>query len=715
MSAPDRECTSQASVLHFSEAMAGGVESAAVEYVRSTPQFTHHLVYMPRGNFATGDLTSSPFATVYKARNAFKLCMEFIRTARELGPEVIHLHSAWAGLVGRVIPRHVLRAKVVVYSPHSFYFDRSDISRVRRTAAVWLERLLAPRADYIAAVSPHEQNSALILGGNALYVPNVVRLEPKRDHEIQPLIVTVGRLSPQKDPAFFAEVKRRTGAVGDAYRWLWIGGGDYERVALETQGIEVTGWIPRPRVIEILRSATMYVHTAAWEGSPITLLEVQALELPSVVRSNDAVVSLGWEAGLNDPEAVARRLVQSLRRATTSTLRLPTLDRQIELQSEALAAIYTSARQNKQAPQLRGITVAHDYFTQRGGAERVAIALITGMKPERVVTSIYTPESTFDLRPEQKVETTFVQRIAQFRRDPRRAMLALPIAWRLARPVNNGIVICSSSGWSHGIRTGPDAYKVVYCHNPARWLYQPDDYFKDQPAVLRRTMAAIRPLLLRWDKVAARSADVYIANSTAVADRIRRVYNREPVLIHPPISIDDAGVLTPILSTPRQFFLTVGRGRGYKNIDLLVAAFATLPQENLVVVGQEPDSTETPPNVTFVSDISDGELRWLYSEAQALISVSHEDFGLTPLEANAFGTPALVLRAGGFLDSLAEGVSGSFIEAADTTSITDAIAAFPTNWDTGSIRQHAARFSMSEFLKQMNSVLSALPTTTIRP
>jgi glycosyltransferase involved in cell wall biosynthesis len=354
----------------------------------------------------------------------------------------------------------------------------------------------------------------------------------------------------------------------------------------------------------------------------------------------------------------------------------------------------------------RPLTVAHDYFTQRGGAERVAAAIIGALQPDRVVTAVSDPDRTFPLDVEY-VETTMLQRWAAFRADPRRALPLLPLAWNLVPPVTSGVVLCSSSGWSHGITVTGDAKKIVYCHNPARWLYQPEDYFLEQPWIVRATMRLIRPLLSSWDKSAASTADLYIANSTNVAQRIRTTYAREAVVIFPPVSMDAGGEATAVPGVDPGYFITVGRGRGYKNVEQLVEAFAGLPDERLVVVGARPRG-ELPPNVTVLRRVSDAELRWLYASARALVSVSHEDFGLTPVEANMFGTPALLLRAGGFVDSLAEGVSGRFIDDATPAGIRAAVRSFPTHWDAAAIREHAKGFSLDAFLHKLESAVELL-------
>lgn len=156
---------------------------------------------------------------------------------------------------------------------------------------------------------------------------------------------------------------------------------------------------------------------------------------------------------------------------------------------------------------------------------------------------------------------------------------------------------------------------------------------------------------------------------------------------------------------PEKFYLTVGRQRGYKGTADLIAAFERMPERNLVVVGGV--AGPVPSNVTALSGMTDAEMRWLYSRAEALLSVSREDFGLSPLEANAFGTPALLVRAGGFLDSLDEDVSGRFFSGTDAESIVRSIETFPSIWDHAAIMRHASKYDEVAFRRRMLALISA--------
>lgn len=351
------------------------------------------------------------------------------------------------------------------------------------------------------------------------------------------------------------------------------------------------------------------------------------------------------------------------------------------------------------------VVLAHDYLTQRGGAERVTLELWKAVQPNFLYAALYDPARTFPEFAALPVQTSFLNKIPPFRKDPRRALPLLKHVWNNPQVRAADVVVCSSSGWSHGVRTAPHAKKIVYCHNPPRWIYQSSDYLEEAPPAARCALALLRKGLLEWDRRAAASVDVYIANSTSVADRIERFYGRKPKIAFPPICIDTAAAQKKVAGLTGRFFLTIGRPRGYKGTHLLVEAVSQMLDVTLVVVGGG-QRRMLASNVVNVGRVSDEELRWLYSNARALISVSKEDFGLTPIEANAFGTPALLLRAGGFLDSTVEGISGRFIEKPTIAAVQAAISAFPTDWDKGALLDHAERFKPAAFHAQIREIIA---------
>jgi len=246
----------------------------------------------------------------------------------------------------------------------------------------------------------------------------------------------------------------------------------------------------------------------------------------------------------------------------------------------------------------------------------------------------------------------------------------------------------------------------VYCHNPARWLYQQEDFLLGLPKYAGLGLRALRRPLVKWDHRAARSATRYLANSTSVAGRIGSTYGINADVLHPPAGVDPYGPRDQIAGIAPGFLLAVGRGRGYKNLQPVLDAMKSMPEEHLVAVGM--DEAGTTPNVTPLRGISDAQMRWLYSQADCLIAVSREDFGLTPIEAYAFGTPAITLRAGGYLDTTIENVTGLFVERPDPAAICEAVVQLRgREWDNGAIEAHGHRFAEARFQTQLRSIVTS--------
>ncbi|GAA2557690.1 glycosyltransferase involved in cell wall biosynthesis [Neomicrococcus aestuarii] len=354
------------------------------------------------------------------------------------------------------------------------------------------------------------------------------------------------------------------------------------------------------------------------------------------------------------------------------------------------------------------IAIAHDYLTQRGGAERVVLSMYRAFPEARIYTTLYSPEDTFPDFRGAEIVVSPLNRVSHFRKDHRTALPFLaPVASGMK--IDADIVLTSSSGWAHGFKTS--GTQVVYCHTPARWLYLTDDYLgnKGGLSVKQIALGLLTPALKRWDQKAARRAKNYIANSTVVQDRIRRVYGVEAPIVFPPHSLDISGdresfpELDELSTEP--YLLVVARLMKYKNVDqvMLAARQLDLP---LLVVGDGPEKAELQrlegERIRIVSGLSDGQLRAAYAGAGALIAASYEDFGITPLEAAAWGLPTLALRGGGYLDTVIEGKTGLFFESARADLIAKTVQrARDMEWNAELIQNHADKFSEARFHREI--------------
>lgn len=368
---------------------------------------------------------------------------------------------------------------------------------------------------------------------------------------------------------------------------------------------------------------------------------------------------------------------------------------------DAPPRLLTAAR-SRTAPV--AVALVHDYLSERGGAERVAISMTRAFPTAPLYTSVYLPESYPELA-DVDVRPSLLDRVPFMRANHRIGLPLLPFAMRSLN-VDADVVVCSSSGWAHGVHT--DAPKIVYCHNPARWLYQRHEYAETRRRYWLAS-AVFNPPLRLWDQWAARSCDRYLANSSSVADRIKRVYGIDADVVPPPTTFCAEGPQSPIAGIEPGYVIAVSRLLGYKNISAVVDAFARLPGQRLVVVGEGPLRTELEAragsNVTLTGRVTDEELRWLYANSVGLVSASYEDFGLTPVEAAMFGKPAALLRAGGFLDTMVEGITGVFFDKPETRQIEDAVRTLTSErWSTRAIQKSADRYSERGFAHRLQAL-----------
>jgi exopolysaccharide biosynthesis polyprenyl glycosylphosphotransferase len=359
-------------------------------------------------------------------------------------------------------------------------------------------------------------------------------------------------------------------------------------------------------------------------------------------------------------------------------------------------------------PTAATIAIVHDYLTQRGGAERVVLSLARAFPGAPIHTSMYEPTGTFPEFADLPISTSSLDHLSAFRQHHRAALPLLARSFSKKR-IGADVVVCSSSGWAHGVQT--DGRKVVYCHNPARWLYQADRYEPGHRGISGIGLSLLQRPLRRWDFSAAQSAHRYLANSTVVRDRIRDAYGIDAEVVPPPFTVDVNGPQQPVDGVDSGFFLCVSRLISYKNVAAIVGAMQGLGEHRLVVVGTGPEAdalrVAAPSNVAMVGSVTDDQLRWLYANCVGLVSASYEDFGLTPIEAAAFGKPAALLRWGGFLDTLHEGVSGVFFDEASPVSAGEAMQRLAQEpWDETAIRAHADQYREERFIERLRGIVS---------
>lgn len=353
-----------------------------------------------------------------------------------------------------------------------------------------------------------------------------------------------------------------------------------------------------------------------------------------------------------------------------------------------------------------GVAIVHDYLTQRGGAERVVLNIASSFPGAPIFTSLYDRATTFPDFASLGVRTLRLDRVGLLRRRHRLAFPFLaPSFSRLG--LDYPVVFCSSSGWAHAAHTS--GRKVVYCHTPARWLYQTRRYLGDANTWKRIAVGAAAIPLRAWDQRAAHTAHRYLVNSSAVRDRVAAIYGIEAELLPPPPGLTVSGPIDSVPDIDDGYFLCISRLLPYKNVAEVVQAFAQLPAHRLVVAGTGPLlgslKSIAPPNVAFIGAVSEPQLRKLYMSCAAVVAASHEDFGLTPIEGFAFGKPTAALRWGGYLDTVEEGRTGVFFDAPRPDLIARAIVELSkSHFRIDDLRSRAEHFSEARFTTRLQAI-----------
>lgn len=353
------------------------------------------------------------------------------------------------------------------------------------------------------------------------------------------------------------------------------------------------------------------------------------------------------------------------------------------------------------------VALVHDYFFQAGGAERVMEVLHEMFPDAPIFTSVLRRETLWPRLRDADIRTSFLQPLASVG-IPGRAMLPLyPRAMEWLDLSEYDLVISNSSAFAKGVIVREGALHICYCHSPMRFAWSEDAYIKRE-RFNPITRIALRPILAYmrwWDLRTKERAHVYLGNSSAVVQRIFATYGLDSEVMHPPVDVSRCY----IAEQRDDFYLVVSRLSTYKRVDLAVEAFNRLGKR-LVVIGDGPHARSLAalagPNVTLLGRLPDAEVAAYYATARGFILPGEEDFGITPLEANASGAPVIAFGAGGALDTVVDGETGFLFRQPTASSLVDAVLrAERVTWDPGALRAHAETFGEPAFKARMRDAI----------
>jgi glycosyltransferase involved in cell wall biosynthesis len=368
------------------------------------------------------------------------------------------------------------------------------------------------------------------------------------------------------------------------------------------------------------------------------------------------------------------------------------------------------------------VALVHDWIVDLGGAERVLCALREVFPEAPLFTLFQVPASArrlgFDA---DEVHTSFLQHLPGITRHYRRLLPLYPVAVERLDLTGYDLIVSSSHAVAKGVRRGSGQLHLCYCHTPMRYAWDLRDEYLHLGGLdrgLSKVAAyAVVDRLRRWDARTAGRVDRFVANSRAVADRIRRHYGREASVVHPPVDVDR---FQPA-KRKDEYFIFVSRLVPYKRADLAVRACTRLGLP-LRVVGDGPGAGDlrriAGPSVEFLGWQDDHAVAALMGEARALLFPANEDFGIVPVEAQAAGTPVIAYGAGGVLDSVlpADGTNwqeatGVFFPAQAEDAVVEALRWFLEHEDRfrpDVLRANAARFSKARFVGAIRAEVAAL-------
>lgn len=356
------------------------------------------------------------------------------------------------------------------------------------------------------------------------------------------------------------------------------------------------------------------------------------------------------------------------------------------------------------------IAVVHDWLVIHGGAERV-LTQILDMYPQADLYSLidFVPADQRHFLRGKKVTTSFLQNMPGVARHYRKMLPLMPFAIEQFNLSSYDLVISSSYCVAKGVLTGPNQVHVSYCHSPMRYAW---DHYHEYLQEMGLT-SNLKGLFARWqlhrirtwDVRSSNSVDQFVANSSFVARRISKFYGRSSQVVFPPVDTQ----LFSLQEDKQDYFVAAGRFVPFKRLDLVAEAFAAMPDQKLVIVGDGPDMEKirrrAGPNVTFTGYQPAAVVRQHLAHAKAFIFPSEEDFGIVPVEAQACGTPVIAYGRGGALETVVppgQGVppTGMFFDEQSAAAICGAVEQFNQTqhlFEPQTISRHAQSFSTERF------------------
>ena len=349
------------------------------------------------------------------------------------------------------------------------------------------------------------------------------------------------------------------------------------------------------------------------------------------------------------------------------------------------------------------VALVHDWLVGEGGGEQVLKCFHEIWPDAPIYTLVFNEEKAPSWTHGVDIRTTYIQHWPGGKTHHKLLLSFMPKAWEALDLTEYDLVVSSCAGCCKGVITRPDAIHVCYCHSPIRYVWDLYyDYLDGASPIKRAFMPSMIHSVRMWDFQAAQRVDSFISNSDYVGKRISKFYRRKSTTIHPGIHLPEGKV-----SEERgEYYFVLSRFVSYKRIDIAIEACNKMGRRLIVAGsgGEEEDKLRAMagPNVEFVGRVSNEQLIDYYSHAKAFLFPGIEDFGLTPLEAMAGGTPVLAYGEGGALETVVDGETGLFFFEQSADALKECIEKFESlSFSAATCRARAEQFSREKFKKEI--------------
>lgn len=352
----------------------------------------------------------------------------------------------------------------------------------------------------------------------------------------------------------------------------------------------------------------------------------------------------------------------------------------------------------------------NDWYYVNGGAEKVihSLNLIWDDFDHYALIDFLNESDRDFILNGKKAKTSFIQNLPTAKSNHRKFLQFFPSAIEQFDLSGYDLVFSSSSSIAKGVRTKKNQLHICYCHSPMRYVWDlKEQYLKDSG--LNKGLKGVYAKYVlnnikKWDVSNSENVTYFIANSNHIAERIKRIYNREATVIYPPVDVD----FFALEENKKAYYFTASRMVSYKKMLLIVEAFNELPHLKLVVAGSGPEFNAikkiAKSNILLIGYIDRLELRKYMQEAKAFIFAAEEDFGIVPVEAQACGTPVIAFGKGGVEETVVQGKTGIFFKKQTSQNLKDAILYFETlKFNPKEIREHALQFSKERFEREIKA------------